>query len=415
MPVLHHTIRSIRTSLHNRSPASIEQVLELVARRAAQVLQARGALVRIINVETQEFAWHAAYGLGEGYVRKMPATNIDLILDLCRNNDVVVVDDVLHDSRVQFPEEAWAEGIRMMLDVPLIVQSPLVGLMRLHFAEKKVLGRVEKNFMISIAEQCAGAIDKAALIDEQRHEYEHLAVQTEKLSALGRMAAGVAHELNNPLAGIMLYGSSLSKKAPEGPMKEGLQLIVEEATRCRDIIQNLLEFSRDREPQKEMTDIVRVMDRSLKVTRNELNLHHIRLERDLPERLPRVHVDANQIEQVFVNLLLNAVEAIEEDGLITVRAYVAPDDPFLVVEIGDDGCGIDAHVLASIFEPFYSTKAKGTGLGLSVSYGIVSKHGGRITVTSKPGEGTSFLVSLPIPAGEGEAPSTAEPPLAGRS
>jgi signal transduction histidine kinase len=224
----------------------------------------------------------------------------------------------------------------------------------------------------------------------------------------------------------MLYGSRLSKKAPEGPLKDGLQIIVEEATRCRGIIQNLLEFSRDREPQKEMANIVDVIDRSLKMTGNELKLHHIQLVRDLPDGLPLVHIDANQMGQVFVNLLLNSVEAIVEDGVITVRAHVEPDTGHLVIEVNDDGCGIGSEAIASIFEPFYSTKAKGTGLGLSVSYGIVRSHGGRITVTSNPDQGTSFFISLPIPdeatAGEGkdgpgkldEGASPAKQPLAGR-
>ncbi len=396
MPELHDAIRSIRTSLHVHSPTSVIHVLEIVARKAAEVLDARGALVRIVNVETHKIAWRAAHGLGEAYVRKGPATNLELITDLCQRNEVVVVSDILNDPRIQRPQEAWDEGIRMMLDVPLIVQSPLVGLLRLHFSETRNLGQVEKNFMISIAEQLASAIDKAQLIEIQRIEYDHLALHTEKLSALGRMAAGIAHEINNPLAGIMLYGSRLSKKVPrDGPVFEGLNIIVDEATRCRGIIQNLLEFSRDREPRKEPTDILNVLDKAVAVVENELHLHQIKLERTVMEGLPEVCVDANQMEQVFINLLLNAAEAIGHDGTVTIAGHVEKDTNRLILQFSDTGCGMSPEIVERIFEPFYSTKAKGTGLGLSVTYGIVRSHMGNITVSSEPEQGTQFTVVIP--------------------
>jgi len=403
MPVLHDAIRSIRTSLHVHSSTSVVQVLEIVARKTVEALDARGALVRIVNVDTNEIEWRAAYGLGEKYVCKGPASNLELIDELCQRNEVVLIHDILNDSRVlcpreacQCPQEAWKEGIRMMLDVPLIVQSPLVGLLRLHFTETRKLGQVEKNFLISIAEQCASAIDKAQLIETQRIEYDHLALHTEKLSALGRMAAGIAHEINNPLAGIMLYGSRLSKKVPrDGPVFDGLQVIVEEATRCREIIQNLLEFSRDREPRKELTDILAVIKKATAVLENEFHLHHIQLQLDLAEEVPEVCIDANQMEQVFINLLLNAVEAIENHGTIHISGHVEHDTNRLVVEISDDGCGMSPETVERIFEPFYSTKATGTGLGLAVTYGIVHNHLGMITVSSRPGHGTMFTVVLP--------------------
>ncbi|MFC1482400.1 sensor histidine kinase, partial [Myxococcota bacterium] len=151
-----------------------------------------------------------------------------------------------------------------------------------------------------------------------------------------------------------------------------------------------------REPRKAMTGILDVIDTSLRVVENVLRLHKIRVERDLPANLPDVHIDANQMKQVFVNLLLNAAEAIDNDGIIGVHGRVEPVKKQLIVEISDTGCGIAPEVMASIFEPFFTTKSQGTGLGLSVSYGIVQSHNGSFTVSSQLGRGSRFTISLPI-------------------
>jgi signal transduction histidine kinase len=285
----------------------------------------------------------------------------------------------------------------MMVDAPLIVQQPLVGLLRMHFTEIREIDRIERHFLTSIAEQCASAIDKAYLIETQRFQYDQLTHQTEKLAALGRMAAGIAHEINNPLAGILLYSSHLSKKVDQdSPIREGLDIISHETARCRDIIQNLLEFSRNDKPRREPADLNNVVEQALNIVENELRLQHIRLTRHLSKELPEVLMDANQMEQVFVNLLINAAEAIGEFGKIDVRSRLAADGDHLILDISDTGSGIPHDILGKIFEPFFSTKSKGTGLGLSVSYGIVQNHKGTLRVSSRPGKGTRFTISLPV-------------------
>jgi len=234
----------------------------------------------------------------------------------------------------------------------------------------------------------------------QKHlenEYHQLALQTEKLSALGRMAAGIAHEINNPLAGILLYSSNLIKKVPEGgPLKEGLEVIVQETVRCRTIIQDLLEFSRGKEPQKIPADINDIMEKTLSILENEFRLHHISVEKNLSKKIPDNLLDVNQMQQVFVNLFLNAVEAIQEKGKITVRSCMDPGQKSQRVEISDTGCGVPSENISKIFEPFFSTKAKGTGLGLAVSFGIVRNHQGDIKVSSQPGHGTRFTIEIPL-------------------
>jgi signal transduction histidine kinase len=219
----------------------------------------------------------------------------------------------------------------------------------------------------------------------------------EKMSSLGRMAAGIAHEINNPLAGILLYSSNMSKKVPQGgPLEEGLNIIIKETQRCKTIIQGLLEFARDRKPQKVPANINAIMETALGILDNEFRLRHVGLKLQLAEDMINTLLDENQIEQVFINLLLNAVHAVEENGNVIVQSSVDSLHNKIQVEISDNGCGIAADDIKKIFEPFFSTKAKGTGLGLAVSYGIVKNHQGDILVYSVPGEITRFTIEVPI-------------------
>jgi two-component system NtrC family sensor kinase len=391
----YRVFRDISTLVHTGK--SLKEVLDRVVWKASELLNAKGALLRIRNLETQQFDVAAAHGMGERYLNKGPVTSEKILTDEIRQNRVLIIEDILKAPRVEYPHEAWDEGIRMMLDIPLTVADQTIGLLRIYLTEKREFSEDELSFMVSIGEQCACAINKARLIENQKARYDHLAIHTEKMSALGRMAAGIAHEINNPLAGILLFSSNLSKKVPEkGPMKEGLDIIIRETVRCKTIIQELLEFSRDREPQKEMVNPNMILEKALKILENEFRLHHIKIEKHLSDDLRETMLDENQIEQVFVNLLLNAVQAIEEKGVITVTSRMNQNREKALIEITDTGSGIAPENLEKIFEPFFSTKPKGTGLGLAVSYAIVKNHGGDITALSKPGEGARFVLEFPI-------------------
>ena len=391
----YRVFRDISTLVHTGK--SLKEVLDRVVRKASELLDAKGALLRVRNLETQQFEVAAAYGMGERYLNKGPVTSEKILSDEIRQNRVVIIEDIWKAPRVEYPQEAWDEGIRMMLDIPLAVADQTIGLLRIYLTEKREFSEDELSFMISIGEQCACAINKARHIENQKARYDHLAIQTEKMSALGRMAAGIAHEINNPLAGILLFSSNLSKKVPEkGQIKEGLDIIIRETVRCKTIIQELLEFSRDREPQKEMVNPNTILEKALKILENEFRLNHIQIEKQLGDDMEETLLDENQIEQVFVNLLLNAVQAIEEKGVITVTSRMDKDRNKASIEIRDTGSGIASENMAKIFEPFFSTKPKGTGLGLAVSYAIVKNHRGDINAFSKPGEGTRFILEFPI-------------------
>lgn len=392
----YHIFRDISRSVH--SSTRVKEVLDLVVSKVSEALEARGALLRILNLETHELELSAAYGLSEKYLSKGHVSSQKVIAELCRENKVIIIEDVRTDPLVQYPKEAQEEGIRMMVDLPLSLRNHIVGVLRIFFPEQRRFSQEELNFVEFIAEQCAMAIDKARLIETQQIRYDNLALQTERLSSLGRMAAGIAHEINNPLAGILLYSTNLIKKVPEkGPLREGLDVIIHETVRCRGIIQELLEFSREKEPKKVPADINHIILKALSILENEFHLRHVRVEKILTENMVETMLDVGQMEQVFVNLLLNGVEAIhKEEGTIMIKSDVDPDNGYARVAVEDSGEGISPENMEKIFEPFFSTKPKGTGLGLAVSYGIVEKHGGHILVSSKPGQGTLFTVEIPL-------------------
>ncbi|MDZ7267700.1 MAG: ATP-binding protein [candidate division KSB1 bacterium] len=241
------------------------------------------------------------------------------------------------------------------------------------------------------------------LAETQRQLY-----QSDKLASVGRLAAGVAHEINNPLTGVLTYSTFLLKRADTHPeIKEDLEVIVRETMRCREIVRGLLDFARQSRPEKRASDINEVVKRSVRILQNQFARHHVRVEPHLDDSLPLVSMDVDQIQQVLVNLLLNANDAMAEKGgtltIITSRATLAdqpaaPDaQQYVQIQVSDTGCGIPPEHLQKIFEPFFSTKGqKGNGLGLAIVWGIVEKHNGRITVQSEVGKGTTFTVFLPL-------------------
>jgi signal transduction histidine kinase len=234
-------------------------------------------------------------------------------------------------------------------------------------------------------------------MENQQARFDHLATQMDKMSALGRMAAGIAHEINNPLTGILLYSSNMRKKvSPKSNLDEGLNIIINETQRCKTIIQGLLEFARDKEPQMILANVNDIVERALGIVDNEFRLRHVNKNVHLAGGMIKTMLDENQIEQVIINLLLNALHAVEGNGIVTIKSEVDSSRENVRVEISDNGCGVAAADIKKIFEPFYSTKNKGTGLGLAVSYGIVQNHEGDIQVFSIPGKITRFTVELPV-------------------
>ncbi|UCH79630.1 MAG: HAMP domain-containing protein [Nitrospiraceae bacterium] len=226
-------------------------------------------------------------------------------------------------------------------------------------------------------------------------------IQTEKLASLGRMAAGVAHEINNPLTGVVTFSHLLKKHfEPGSEADKDLNVIIEQSERCSKIINNLLTFARATPSEKGQVNLNDVLSQTIFMIKNQAKFHHIKFDINLEDRQFIITGDTSQFQQIFLNMFINAADAMSGRGTITAstRSVKEENRDFVEIEFTDEGCGIKEKDMSKLFEPFYTTKpvGKGTGLGLSVSHGIVKHLGGHIKVKSTVGKGTSFFVRLPL-------------------
>jgi signal transduction histidine kinase len=277
----------------------------------------------------------------------------------------------------------------------------------------------DKELLAIFADQVAIALENTRLFQNLEQSLADLKeaqakmIQTSKLAAVGQLAAGVAHELNNPIVGILGYAQyALEKVRDKSPAEltakdlenyvKYIGYIEHESQRCKAIVQNLLNFSRKSSLEMQNLQINEVLEETFTFTAHQLQMRDIRIRRELAEGLPTLFGNRTQLEQVFTNIIINAQKAMQDGGTLTVSTRLAgqASSPDAAVEIlfTDTGCGIEPENLTKIFDPFFTTRrvGEGTGLGLSLSHGIVKNHGGEIAVESTVGEGTTFTVSLPV-------------------
>lgn len=289
----------------------------------------------------------------------------------------------------------------------------IVAIVISHFISQKILRSLRRIEEVALSisqgnfgkiegmrsEDELGAVITAinSMSEELKYREEQI-IQSKKLASIGILTAGIAHELINPINNISMIAQTYAEvyeKLGEEERVELMKKVEAETERMKEIIKNLLDFSKPKEPILMPADINSVIEKSLKLTQNSLNLSNIEVRLLLGEGIPRVFIDQNQIQQVFVNLVTNAVQAMPEGGnLVISTAYENRD--FVKIRISDTGKGIPPEFLPHIFDPFFTTKEGGTGLGLSVSYAIIKKHNGTIDVQSRIGEGTTFTIELPI-------------------
>ncbi len=246
--------------------------------------------------------------------------------------------------------------------------------------------------------QEAGSVGIFTDLREHR-KLEKQLLRSEKLSSLGKLSAGIAHEINQPLTGVLTFAHLLLRKFKDDEKtRKDLETIVRETTRIRGIVQGILDFARETPMQKKPRKIDEVLDQTLEIVVHQQRFFGITLEKNYDQSLPEVVVDSNLMEQVFMNVILNALDAMHGSGRLTVRTR--RQNGWAEVEFSDTGIGMPEEILDKIFDPFFTTKdsteGMGMGLGLAVSYGIVKNHNGDISVSSKPSQGTTFSIRLPL-------------------
>jgi signal transduction histidine kinase len=229
-------------------------------------------------------------------------------------------------------------------------------------------------------------------------------VEQQKLASVGQLAAGVAHEINNPLTTILTTAMLLQEDMKIGePNYEELETIAKETLRCRKIVTSLLDFARQSKPAKAFHDINKVIRESMGLTRKQAAFKDVAFEAVLAEQLPMINIDKDQIQQCLINLALNGIEATDAGGKIRFASRLVPEKEEIEIIVSDTGRGIPESALDRVFEPFFTTRESGTGLGLAITHGIIQQHGGSIQVESKLSEGTTFKIHLSIHQGEGDA------------
>lgn len=322
------------------------------------------------------------------------------------------VEEALNDITIRdvYPEGGAREVMRMLLSEEYGGEGKLISY---HIDAKHKSGEIIPiSLNASIVYENGKKVATIGFFHDRREEIrmqkalektQVQLLQAEKMASLGKMAAGVAHQLNNPLSGIILFTKLVMEEydLPDDALKD-LERVLGDANRAKDIVKELLEFARQTSHDMKPQDINDIISRTMFLLENQSIFHNIEIEKDLEKDLPMIMGDAQQLNHIFMNTILNAADALEGSGKLSLKTCFLPEKRMVSIEISDTGSGIPEDVLPHIFEPFYTTKeqGKGTGLGLSMVYGIVESHGGSIRAESEPDVGTTFHIELPAAQGQ---------------
>jgi signal transduction histidine kinase/CheY-like chemotaxis protein len=385
------------------STLDLDKVLTLAMAEAREMLDAEGASVLLYESADDELVFAATVGPGSEELvgTRMPAT-AGIAGWALQEAQPVLVRDAQSDPRFYDRIDRLTRlTTHSLLAVPLICKGKAIGVIEAINRTGRAFGEHDLHYLSTLAGSAAIAIENARLYEAEREQRKLVEqsqaqlVQSEKLAATGRMAASLAHEINNPLQAIH-NSLQLMLTFPLEPdeQREYLQMANEEVKQLISMVTRTLDFARRPLRKMKPTKSNEVIEKVLALANKYLQHRHVALRRDLSPDLPAVTAAPDELGQVFLNLVLNAVDAMPEGGTLSVSSRLA-NDGRVAISYSDTGHGIDPEHLGHIFEPFFSTKEEGTGLGLSVSYNVVQRHGGEITFQSKVGEGTTFTVWLP--------------------
>jgi two-component system NtrC family sensor kinase len=398
----------------------LDEILNLTLRQVVTLFGAESGSMYLCDTDNPTYRRRAAWGpRSRDKVRAAEITFLDGFGDLViRSRTEVITAEYLPHLPKQVAEFLRSDPDRSWIWVLFWGKDSPVGLMGLCTLQGYEWSSNEENLLVAISRQLATTIEKVRLYEETCRAYEDLRktqeqlLQSEKMSAVGQLIAGVAHELNNPLTAILGYAQLLESEGLNPRAQDYIGKLFKQAQRTHRVVQNLLSFARQRKPEREEVDIRKVLDETLTLRDYDLKTNNIRVELESPSEPLMVVADPHQIEQVFLNIINNAVDAILETGRtgkLQIRMYSQGGQ--VCTQFTDDGPGIKDP--KRIFDPFYTTKSvgKGTGLGLSICYGIVKEHGGDITANNAPEGGAVIEVRLPaaVAAPAEPEPATAAP------
>jgi two-component system NtrC family sensor kinase len=382
----------------------LDEILNLTLRQVISLLGAETGSIYLADSDKTTFRRRASWGQRSAErVRwseiQLPDGFGDLVM---RSRTEVITPEYLPHLPQVVADFIQADGLSSWIWVLLWSKDKPIAAMGISSRQQREYSSNDENLLVAIGRQLATTIEKVCLYEETCRAYEDLRkaqeqlLQSEKMSAVGQLISGVAHELNNPLTAILGYAQLLESEGLSERAAEFVSKLFKQAQRTHRVVQNLLSFARQRKPQKENTDVCRVLDETLALRDYDLRVNDIQLEREVEARLPAVTADPQQLEQVFLNIINNAIDAVLEGGQgKTVKLQVYEKEGHIHVEFHDSGPGIKEP--NRIFDPFYTTKSvgKGTGLGLSICYGIIQEHGGTITAHNRPEGGAVIEVRLP--------------------
>jgi PAS domain S-box-containing protein len=379
-----------------------QMVLEIIMDRAVQVLQAEAGSVLLLEEPKGDLVFAASAGPAS---QRLRGTRVPVATSLAgqavREDRSLFVGDAQHDLRLYRPVDGLT-GLttQNLLAVPLRARGRIIGVLEVINKLGGEFSQADLALLEALAGPAATAIENAQLYEDALRHAEELQrsqaqlIRSEKLAATGRLAVSLAHEINNPLQAIQNFlHLSLDYEVGDNKRREFLEMAREETSRLITLVQQTLEFYRPAQAQAGPVDINAAVERVLALSRKKLQHSDVQVELKLAENLPPVQGMPDQIAQVFLNLIVNAAEAMSDGGQLRIESRA--DSGHVEVLFADNGPGIAPEDLAHIFEPFYTTKDSGTGLGLAVSYNIIESHGGTIGVESVPGHGTTFTVRLP--------------------
>jgi GAF domain-containing protein/ActR/RegA family two-component response regulator len=404
----------------------VSRIGEVVTRRIAELLDVRRTVMFRYEPSDGTLQSIAAYGQDAAAVSGIVLQRGEGVAGpAAEERRMVASVDILNEPSVwlspKLRQRFMAKGYAAALAVPLVARERVVGAIAVGAETGREFSEDDRQTLQAFADQSALALDNARLYESARdslarlRDTQHQLVEAAKLSALGQLVSGVAHELNNPLSVIIGYGQLLLQRELPPAVQRPVELMVSQGDRMAKIVQNLLLFARQRPHERAGVDLHVVIDQAVMLRHSQLTVSDIGVVREFMAGLPLVTGDAQQLQQVFLNLLLNAEQAIvsarRSGGRITFRTGVLQGGTRVLVQVTDDGPGIPPAILPRIFEPFFTTKevGTGTGLGLSVSYGIVEQHGGRLGVESEPGR-TVFTLELPAQTTRPVSPPPPAPP-----